>query len=203
MKALDHFKKTGGDTSYLSQQDREYLEAWDTLTEEQRAEMKAAGINGPMLDRQGPVNHSADDVDPFATIPAPGAMPGEAMDAAEPTDEGDAREMAAQAVLRVLYTLTGSRHPGLRLSTDCLLAIINRTEEKSQAAIARKYGLTRAAVSKRMRDMRKGSFLGGLEIFFFGGREDVSEASRARAIRVHNKRKENTQCKQKPSPFAI
>jgi len=54
-----------------------------------------------------------------------------------------------------------------------------------QAAIARKYGLTRAAISKRLRDMRKGEFLGGLEIYFFGGKEDVSEKARTRAIRVH------------------
>jgi hypothetical protein len=116
----------------------------------------------------------------------------------EPEEKENSKYKAAEAVLRVLQVLTGSEHPSLRLSADCLLAMINRSEEKSQAEIARRYGLTRAAISKRMRDMRKGKFLGGLEIYFFGGREEVSKKARERAIRVHNQQK-GKQCKTTPS----
>ena len=43
-----------------------------------------------------------------------------------------------------------------------------------------------------MRGLRKGD-LGGLEIYFFGGRPDVSERARERATRVHRQRKEQTE----------
>jgi hypothetical protein len=199
-KSIDALALEGKEVSKLSARDREYLEAFDSLSAEQREEMRKAGITGAMLDRFGPVNRDPDDVkkDPFARIADPAPWPGHEP---EPESATDSRKTTAEAVLRVLYLLTGSRHPGLRLATDCLLALVNKTEEASQAAIARKHGLTRAAVSKRLRDMRKGTLLGGLEVYFFGGREEASEAARSRAIRVHNQRK--TKCKQKPSPFQL
>lgn len=109
----------------------------------------------------------------------------------DPPQAGEAAEIAAaDAVLRVLQVLCNARHPGLKLSADCLLALVNRSDEKSQAAIGRKHGLSRAAISKRLRDMRKGRFLGDLEMFFFGGRREDSERARIRATRVHRERKE-------------
>lgn len=171
--------------TYQDAKDKEYLAA-----------CKEAGIE-PLLYNDAPSRSGEDDDhDPFATLPAPQAD--KYFD--DPCEvSSDCRQEAAQAVLRVLYALTGSRHPDLRLATDCLLALINRTEEKSQAAIARKYGLTRAAISKRMRDMRKGEFLGGLEIYFFGGREEDSKAARTRATRVHNNHKEQQNLCKAPS----
>ena len=94
----------------------------------------------------------------------------------------------------------------LRLQAACLVAINNRSEETSQAAIARKYGLTRAALSRRLRDMRQGLFLKGLRNFHFGGNPELAEKSRVRAIRVHNYSKQNKElCKTtiKPSPFHL
>jgi hypothetical protein len=188
----------------LSARDREYLQAWEQLTPEQRKEMAAVGITGPLPIERGPVNRSPrdeDEHDPFAHLAA--STPDRYFDdPAESTE--DSRVLAGEAVLRVLYLLTGSRHPGLRLATDCLLAIINRSDEKSQAAIARKYGLTRAAVSKRLRDMRAGEFLDGLEIYFFGGKQDVAAKARVRAKRVHRKRKTLAEkTPSKPGLFAL
>lgn len=192
------------DLSNLSERDRAYLKAWDTLTPEMRGQMARHGITGPLAvgNDSRPVGRSEEERDPFATMAAPATE--RYFD--EPEQDLDAgRELAGEAVLRVLYILTASRHPGLRLATDCLLAAaLNRSDEKNQAAIARKHGLTRAAVQKRMRDMRKGEMLGGLECYFFGGREDVSEKARTRATRVHKRRKELCKTQnQKPSLLAL
>lgn len=176
--------------SYQSAKDAEYLKA-----------CREANIE-PMLNHDSPANRAREEKETGEIIIPSGAkrngkiIPAVAEfplfeEEEEISKKEEERKDAATAVLKVLYLLTGSNHPQLRLVTDCLLAMINRTEEKSQAAIARKYGLTRAAVSKRMRDMRKGNFLGNLEIYFFGGREDLSEAARARAIDYHNNKKGN------------
>jgi len=169
------------------------------------AACKAAGIK-PLIYHDSASPTKGEDRDPTKNAPAPGGSgPNQDFCFFDEKVESEApieyHTLAAEAVLRVLQVLTGSEHPSLRLSADCLLALINRSEEKSQAEIARRYGLTRAAISKRMRDMRRGRFLQGLEIYFFGGREDVSQKARERAIRVHAKNKSpNTQCKTTPTP---
>jgi hypothetical protein len=92
----------------------------------------------------------------------------------------------------------------LRMQADCLMAINNRSDESSQADIARKYNLTRAAISKRLRDMRRGQFLANLRNFFFGGKPDASQAAKVRALRVHKEQQPHkTKCNQKPSPFEL
>lgn len=118
-----------------------------------------------------------------------------------PEECADFRTAQADAVLRVLYLLTNQQHPGLRLAADCLLAIVNRSEEKSLAAIARKHGLTRSAVSKRMRDIRFGRTLAGnVDCFFFGGNPEVSKKARERALRVHARNKDKNA---KPIPACV
>lgn len=121
----------------------------------------------------------------------------------DPSEQSEERRFSAQeSVLRVLHILTDSRHPSLRLATDCLLALINRQDGdlKTQAAIARKHGLTRAAVQKRLSDMRAGEYLGGLESYFFGGTKAASEQARTRALREHDfKRQQRCKLPQTPS----
>ena len=173
----------------LTKSEREYMDAWENGDPEFLKSAAKMGI-GPDLGKQsGPINHDPSP-DVFATIAAP--QSDREFDEPEPF-ENNPHHSAAESVLRVLYVLCGANHPSLRLRADCLLAIINRTENRSQAEIARKYGLTRAAISKTMRDMRKGNHLAGLEIFFFGGRRDVSEKAKARATRVHQEIKKQNQ----------
>jgi hypothetical protein len=174
--------------SYADRQprmDREYLAAWENMSPEQRRELEAAGIQGPLLYRDGTPQKSEDKYEPLAN-------------AADQTHGEAESSKVADAVLQVLYILTQSRHPRLRMSAEILTAIIGRTEEKSQAAIARKFGLTRAAVNKHFQNMRKSPGLAGLEVFIFGGRPEVSEACRSRALRVHAQKKK-TLCKQAPT----
>ncbi len=49
--------------------------------------------------------------------------------------------------IRLLQVLTGSRDRRTAMKAECYLAVIDRVAE-SQVEIARKYGVTRAAVSK-------------------------------------------------------
>lgn len=122
----------------------------------------------------------------------------------EPTHDMVSRADLQEAILRVLYTLCNARHPKLRLATDCLIAIINKSDETCQAAIGRKHGLTRAAISKRLRDMRSGEYLEELEVYYFGGRPEVAKSSKARAIRVHKELEPHKKkCKMKPSPYQL
>jgi hypothetical protein len=191
-------RRAAGITSQtnLTQAERDYMDAWENADPEWRKQVAEMGLAPDLGKQGGPVIRDDEDHDPFATIAAP--QPDRYFDDEPEPEETPISRNPADAVLRVLYVLTGSKHPSLRLRAECLLAIINRTEETSQAAIARKHGLTRAAISKTMRDMRKGEYLAGLEIFFFGGRQDVSEQARTRAIRVHQQQKEK-HAKWKPS----
>lgn len=104
----------------------------------------------------------------------------------------------SDVILHVLYALTLANHPTTRRRAGMVLAIINRTEAKSQAEIGRQQSLTRAAISKEMRDMRH-LFLKTLQIYNFGGKASVSEQARERAIRVHKEQKEKAKS-WKPSP---
>ncbi|MBE2203067.1 MAG: hypothetical protein IAE94_01830 [Chthoniobacterales bacterium] len=162
----------------LGERDREYCAAWDSLPEDARLQLAAQGVTGPLLPE------CSREETPAAPLPSSNDAP--------LAVEYD----AAESVLRVLQILTSSHHPSLRLAADCLLLIINRSDEKNEAAVAKKHGITRAAVSKRIREMRKGRFLDGFEIHYFGGRRADSERARVRALRVHKQRKQ--QCKHQP-----
>ena len=52
-----------------------------------------------------------------------------------------------ELAIRLLQTLTGSRDRRTAMRAECYLAVVDR-EPKIQAEIARKYRVTRAAVSK-------------------------------------------------------
>ena len=52
-----------------------------------------------------------------------------------------------ERAIRLLQALTGSRDRRTAMRAECYLAVVDRKSE-SQADIARKYGVTRAAVSK-------------------------------------------------------
>lgn len=177
-------RKAGGINQTLIKRERDYVDAWDPNSEWAKEAAKMGIFPDLAKEGQPLMRESRYDHDPFTIIPAPESV----RHHDDPSSREEASIDAAEAILKVLYILSGSSHPGLKLATDCLLAIINRTEERSQAAIARKYNLTRSAVSKRMRELRKGD-LGNLSIYLFGGRKEVSEKARARATRVHQERK--------------
>lgn len=199
------------DARDISMRDREYLAAWDNLTATERGQMAKHGIFGPLRIDRGPVNYLScgEGHDPFAGIAAAtpdfDQMLDRPLDGSHPPVPPTDRALAAEAVTRVLYILTASRHPRLRVAADCLLAAaLGRSDEKSQAEIGRKYGLTRAAISKRMRQMRSGDLLGGLEIYYFGGRKNIAYQARERAKRVHRERRILcNQLKTKPSPLRL
>jgi len=159
---------------------RRAQEEWDAMPAEQKAACRAAGFPGPTIESdRRPVRRNGEDHDPFATIATPDL----------PTRVGRKYEDAETAVLRVLQILCDSEHQSLAIQAELLLAHINRSDVRSQAEIARKYGLTRAAINKRMRDIRRNRHLSGLELYFFGGRKEVSDRCRQRAIDDHRRRK--------------
>ena len=162
---------------YQDRQDKIYVEA-----------CKDHGIP-PLIYHDGTPSHG-DDHDPFATIEAP-SSDREFDEPEEPTEKMySASEMAAMS-LAILQKIAGDQDPELRIRADCILAILNRSDESSQAAIARKYGLERATVSKKMKEIRAQDNLGRkLKIFYFGGREEDSESARQRTTEAHKKRKE-------------
>lgn len=198
----------------LSERERELADAWENADPEFLKQCKETGIEpdlGMGVKFGGkPDGHdgSTEDRDPYAPISLLDWYAQENRDHRD-EEEPKSKDMVLrrdiqEAVLRVLYTLCNARHPKLRLATDCLLAIINKSDESSQAEIARKHGLSRAAISKRLRDMRSCEFLEELEIYYFGGRLEVAEASQTRAKRVHKQIEPyKTKCKAKPSPFEL
>jgi hypothetical protein len=96
------------------------------------------------------------------------------------------RSFGDEAAIRLLHALTNSHDRGTALRAECYLAVINRKPE-SQTQIARKYEVTRAAVSKICIHIVK-------ELGLNKARHMKSDAAvisyRKRAIRTHKERKE-------------
>lgn len=96
------------------------------------------------------------------------------------------REVGAGESILLTLQLLDKMCPKYRVQVACIMAAINRVDDaKSLADIGRKHGLTRAAVSKRKREICKHDLNGLLSCYFFGGRPDQSHKSRERATRVH------------------
>jgi predicted transcriptional regulator len=101
------------------------------------------------------------------------------------------RTFGDEAAIRLLQALQNSHDRRTAMRAECYLAVINRKPE-SQTEIAKKYGVTRAAVSKVIVSIKD-------ELSLPTARhmksDTARESYRDRALRVHRERKSKL-CKQ-------
>ncbi len=191
-----------GDT--LSMRENELMDAWANATPEFLSACNGLNIKPDIGRKQSTTAVSADEHVLRETVSINDWHESQNKMRCNVEHETISRADLQESVLRILYILCAARHPKLRMTADCLIAIINKSNYSCQAAIARKYNVSRAAISKRMRSMRQGEFLGDLEMYYFGGRPEVSAAARIRANRVHKEQNiHKIKCKLKPSPFQL
>jgi hypothetical protein len=115
------------------------------------------------------------------------------------------RSFGDEAVIQMLQIITNSRDRKTAMRAECYLAVINRKPE-SQTQIARKYGVTRAAVSKIIVQIKDDI---GPETWNKVGlptparhmkSDTARESYRKRALRIHQIRKDKL-CKQPTNSF--
>jgi predicted transcriptional regulator len=110
---------------------------------------------------------------------------------------GASRSFGDEAAIRLLQALTNSRTRQTAMKAECYLAVINRKPE-SQTEIARKYGVTRAAVSKVIVSIKDDLDLPTARHM----KSDIArESYRTRALRIHKERKSNLCKHQTKSQF--
>jgi hypothetical protein len=95
------------------------------------------------------------------------------------------RAFGDEAAIRLLQALTNSQTRQTAMKAECYLAVINRKPE-SQTEIARKYGVTRAAVSKVIVSIKDDLDLPTARHM---KSDTARESYRTRALRVHKERK--------------
>jgi predicted transcriptional regulator len=100
---------------------------------------------------------------------------------------GASRTFGDEAAIRLLQALTNSRTRQTAMKAECYLAVINRKPE-SQTEIAKKYGVTRAAVSKVIVSIKDDLDLPTARHM---KSDTARESYRTRALRVHKERKSN------------
>ena len=126
---------------YQSARDREYLAAWKNFTARQRKQLEKAGITGP--EAPSYQTHKHDDDSLLAR-------------AAEPvTDDSSASEISPD-VMDVLRRILGElmAQDNIRLTLECLALVTGLSYSgSSMTEIAKRHGVTRAAVSKRCVDI--------------------------------------------------
>jgi hypothetical protein len=192
--------------SKLSTREKEIADAWENADPEFLAECKKLGIE-PDLGRgqRGPICHD-ETPDPFATISAP--EPKEpagtiwvkvdpdgtetVFDSMEETFKANSDKinemaqrlaftMAADMVRDALELMTRSKLDGLTRSAETLiLATKTRSsmDHQIQAELARKYGVTRAAINKDVSYIRENRTFGPLAEHMFSSpavREECSK----------------------------
>jgi len=107
------------------------------------------------------------------------------------------RTFGDEAAIRLLQALTNSQTRQTAMKAECYLAVINRKPE-SQTEIARKYGVTRAAVSKVIVSIKDDLDLPTARHM---KSDTARESYRTRALRVHKERKDKL-CKQPTNSFS-
>ena len=131
--------------------DTEYEAAWKNLTKRQRRELEKAGITGPEIPKYRTGKH--DDVALIENVPAsePSINPEESIDDLDIENIREAGELLKAFLFRIIDE---SKNP--RLEAECISLAFGYGAAKgiSQTAIAARYGLTRAAVSKRVREIK-------------------------------------------------
>ena len=98
---------------------------------------------------------------------------------------GASRTFGDEAAIRLLQALTNSQTRQTALKAECYLAVINRKPE-SQTEIAKKYGVTRAAVSKVIVSIKDDLQLPTARHM---KSDTARESYRTRALRIHSERK--------------
>ena len=120
--------------------DREYARAWEKLTPAQRRQLAKSGIKGPELpvyrtgkhDEEALVERVAEPVSPVE----------------EPTSASRNEDEFLAALRRVVGEVLAKDN--IRLTMECLCLITGLSYSgESMTTIARRHGVTRAAVSKR------------------------------------------------------
>jgi hypothetical protein len=123
------------------ERDREYADAWEKLSAKERRRLAKMGISGPDLPVYHTGKHDQDTlldrcVAPVVTSTEP---------AADTTDSGYSLIDVARMVIAELIA-----HNNIELAIDCLSLVSGLSYGgQSMTDIARKYGISRAAVSKR------------------------------------------------------
>jgi predicted transcriptional regulator len=97
------------------------------------------------------------------------------------------RTFGDEAAIRLLQALTNSQTRQTAMKAECYLAVINRKPE-SQTEIAKKYGVTRAAVSKVIVSIKDDLDLPTARHM---KSDTARESYRTRALRIHKERKSN------------
>jgi predicted transcriptional regulator len=110
---------------------------------------------------------------------------------------GASRSFGDEAAIRLLQALTNSQTRQTAMRAECYLAVINRKPE-SQTEIAKKYGVTRAAVSKVIVSIKDDLDLPTARHM---KSDTARESYRTRALRIHKERKSNLCKHQTKSQF--
>jgi hypothetical protein len=127
-------------SDYQSARDREYLAAWKNLSPRERRRLEKAGITGPAAPSYHTHKHDDDALlacasEPVATEPATSEMSPDVMD----------------VLRRILGELMAQDN--IRLTLECLALVTGLSYSgNSMTDIAKRHGVTRAAVSKRCVD---------------------------------------------------
>lgn len=154
--------------------DREYGEAWTSLTPQQRAELAKLGISGPEL----PVYRTAKH-DHEAVVERLGSAEERSFDAADPAAPTGDADHALRQILGVLLM----RAPCLELECASLAWGISYLG-LSMTEIAKRYGVTKQAVSKMVKGFQEEFQLPPTRA---QRQLTACQAYAERAIRVHNR----------------
>ena len=140
-QADDYSKKQAiKDAAYT----REYKAWLATLTPEERYQARQLGLEAPLLpsDGSGCLDEDAADT-PMASVPA-----AEISEPQEPAETALQAEQVWDILRRLIGELLAERNA--RLTLECLALVSGMSFlGDSMAAVARRHGVTRAAVSKR------------------------------------------------------
>jgi hypothetical protein len=128
---------------YQSARDREYAAAWEKLTPAQRRQMEKAGVSGPDVPR-----YSTHKRDEEAIVERAAAQVEPVADQEDNQSDPIVSEDLLAALRRVVGEMLATDN--VRLTLECLSLVTGISYSgESMTSIARRLGLTRAAVSKR------------------------------------------------------
>lgn len=161
--------------------DRQYLDAWNELSDEMKAQLAEQGIHGPELMKyhslrpECPVERSVDPSEPFAP--------------ADPKAQGVDDERLLEALRRLVAEMLGDNNPALGVECLSLVTGLGYMGD-SMTEIAERHKVTKQAVSKRCVGWRELLNLPPPRAM----RSDKARRSYSRrAIAQHNKRRKSRQ----------
>lgn len=135
-----------------SQRDADYEQqyrAWiESLPPEERRQMEAAGLDAPCVHRHGTASPNGDAAD--SPVMSEGSDP--ALAAGEPENEPEPTQQDTEIVWDTVRRVLGEllAHDNSRLTAECLALVSGlQYSGASMTEIAKRHGVTRAAVSKR------------------------------------------------------